>query len=245
YQSPTQTYVADEAASTSVDVRHGGAATTTQGRYGQDIEYDTSVFDTTAGAKISTACPKVKTVGVSIDDTAAETLVYIRRSEATTKDKGIIKESESPMVKIKRTKMQQEQERLGLEAAVKLQEVLDKEEKQRIAREREKYNEDEQAKMLVDLINQRKSYFAAQRAEAKRNKPITQAQQRTYMSNYIKHMTNYKLQQLKKLSFNEIKDLFEITIRRVNTFIPIETEVRRGVPELVADSSQAAVKEAE
>nr|GFA66196.1 hypothetical protein [Tanacetum cinerariifolium] len=33
-------------------------------------------------------------------------------------------------------------------------------------------------------------------------------------------------------------------MRRVNTFVPIETEVRRGVPELVADSSQAAVKEA-
>nr|GEU84565.1 hypothetical protein [Tanacetum cinerariifolium] len=34
-----------------------------------------------------------------------------------------------------------------------------------------------------------------------------------------------------KLSFDEIKDLFEITIRRVNTFIPMETEVRRAVPD--------------
>ncbi|GJZ21672.1 hypothetical protein Tco_0558711 [Tanacetum coccineum] len=44
--------------------------------------------------------------------------------------------------------------------------------------------------MLVDLINQRKRYFAAQKAEAKRNKPLTQAQQRNYIINYIKHMGN-------------------------------------------------------
>ncbi|GKA76407.1 hypothetical protein Tco_0782868 [Tanacetum coccineum] len=230
---------------------------------------------TTAGAEISTASPEVKTAGDSVDDIAAESLVYIRRSAAKTKDKGkgIMEESESAMTK---TKRQQEQERLGLETAVRLQEEFDEEERQRIARvheaarsfteeewedirerveaseelvqrlqieEREKYSEDDQAKMLVDLINQRKRYFAAQKAEAKRNKPMTQAQQRTYMSNYIKHMGNYKLQQLKRLSFDEIKDLFETTMRRANTFVPIETEIRRGVPELVADSSQAAVTE--
>ncbi|GKF29555.1 hypothetical protein Tco_0095897 [Tanacetum coccineum] len=56
------------------------------------------------------------------------------------------------------------------------------------AEERDKYNEVDQAKMLVDLINERKRYFIAQKAEAKRNKPMTQAQQRNYMINYIKHM---------------------------------------------------------
>ncbi|GKG15594.1 hypothetical protein Tco_0357917, partial [Tanacetum coccineum] len=107
----------------------------------------------------------------------------------------------------------------------------------------EKYSEDNQAKMLVDFINQRKRYFATQKAEAKRNKPMTQAQQRTYMSNYIKNMGNYTLKQLQRLSFDNIKDLFETTMRRVNTFVPIETEVRRGVLELVTDSSQASVTE--
>ncbi|GJZ56909.1 putative ribonuclease H-like domain-containing protein, partial [Tanacetum coccineum] len=55
-------------------------------------------------------------------------------------------------------------------------------------KEREKYSEVDQAKMLVDLSNQRMRFFAQQRAEAKRNKPVTQAQQRTYMSNYIKNL---------------------------------------------------------
>nr|GEX01598.1 ribonuclease H-like domain-containing protein [Tanacetum cinerariifolium] len=185
----------------------------TQGRYEQDMEYDTSVFNTTTvGVEISIANPEVKTASVSINDTAAETFVYIRRSDAKAKDK---------------------------EAAVKLQEELDEEERQRITRVHEAARsfteenwEDIRARVKAD-----------EEAEAKRNKPITQPQQRTYMSNYIKHMTNYKLQQLKKLSFDEIKDLFEITMTRINTFVPMETEVRRGVPELVADSSYAVVRE--
>nr|GEV54269.1 hypothetical protein [Tanacetum cinerariifolium] len=44
------------------------------------------------------------------------------------------------------------------------------------AKERNKYSKVDQAKMLVDLINQRKRYFTTQKAKAKRNKPMTQAQ---------------------------------------------------------------------
>nr|GEU54026.1 reverse transcriptase domain-containing protein [Tanacetum cinerariifolium] len=71
--------------------------------------------------------------------------------------------------------------------------------------ERNKYSKVDQEKMLVDLIYQRKSYFAAQKAEAKRNKPMTQAQQRTYMSNYIKHIGSHTLQQLRIYSFDELE----------------------------------------
>ncbi|GJY46829.1 hypothetical protein Tco_0435892 [Tanacetum coccineum] len=79
----------------------------------------------TAGAEVSTASPEVKT--------AAESLVYIRRSAAKRKDKGkaIMKEVEPVQ---KKTKLQLEQERLGLEEALRLQEQLDEEERQRIAR---------------------------------------------------------------------------------------------------------------
>ncbi|GJZ47275.1 hypothetical protein Tco_0601107 [Tanacetum coccineum] len=117
-------------------------------------------------------------------------------------------ESETVQTKTK-TKLQQEQERLSFEAAVRLQDELEEEERQRIARvheaassfnieewkdiqarvkadeelaqrlqaeERKKYTEAEQARLLEELINQRKMYFAAQRAEKKRNKPPTRAQ---------------------------------------------------------------------
>nr|GEW18817.1 hypothetical protein [Tanacetum cinerariifolium] len=139
----------------------------------------------------------------------------------------------------KRIKLQQEQGRLGYEAAVRLQEELDEEERQRMARvheaaqsfnkeewennrsrvepddelaqrlqaeERNKYSEFDKAKMLVDLINQRKRYFA-----------------------------------LKKLSFDEINKLFKTTMKIVNTFVPMETEVRGRASELAAGSSQATI----
>ncbi|GJT73969.1 RNA-directed DNA polymerase, eukaryota, reverse transcriptase zinc-binding domain protein [Tanacetum coccineum] len=77
----------------------------------------------TAGAEVSTASPEVKTT--------AESLVYIRRSAAKRKDKGkdIMKEAEPVH---KKTKLQLEQERLGLEEALRLQEQLDEEERKRI-----------------------------------------------------------------------------------------------------------------
>nr|GEV44180.1 hypothetical protein [Tanacetum cinerariifolium] len=64
------------------------------------------------------------------DISTAETLVYVRRSESKYKGKGIMTESEPEQTT---TKMQQRKERAGYEAAVRLQEKLDEEERQRIA----------------------------------------------------------------------------------------------------------------
>ncbi|GKA86475.1 hypothetical protein Tco_0808186 [Tanacetum coccineum] len=69
---------------------------------------------------------------------------------------------------------------------------------------------------LVELVSQRKKFFAQQRVEAKRNKPMTHAQQKEYMSNYIKNQEGgYSIKQLKSLSFEQVKDIFETTIMRV------------------------------
>ncbi|GJT42116.1 hypothetical protein Tco_0941981 [Tanacetum coccineum] len=88
----------------------------TQGRHDHEMEADfkfitakdvstAKVPVNTAGAEISTASLKVKIIGVSVDDVAAE-------------DK---------------TKIQQEQERLGFEEAQRLQEQFNEKERQRIA----------------------------------------------------------------------------------------------------------------
>ncbi|GJT75519.1 hypothetical protein Tco_1042244 [Tanacetum coccineum] len=73
-------------------------------------------------------------------------------------------------------------------------------------------------------------------AEQRRNKPMTQAQQRTYMCNYIKNMGSHTLQQLKKLSFDEVKELFETTMKRVNTFTLMKSD--NTIPKVVARSSK-------
>ncbi|GKE22926.1 hypothetical protein Tco_1434438 [Tanacetum coccineum] len=63
------------------------------------------------------------------------------------------------------------------------------------------------------------------------------------MSNHIKNMGGYTLQQLSGYSFDEIKTLFETTMRSVNTFVPIESEVDRADPELAAGSSKRDAEE--
>nr|GEW73918.1 hypothetical protein [Tanacetum cinerariifolium] len=71
------------------------------------------------------------------------------------------------------------------------------------AEEREKYSKDDRTKMLVDLINHRNKFFAQQRAEAKRNKPMTQAH--------------------KALIF---------TMRRIQDFVPMEKEGDKEVSKI-------------
>ncbi|GJZ71017.1 hypothetical protein Tco_0634868, partial [Tanacetum coccineum] len=113
------------------------------------------------------------------------------------------------------------------------------------AEERGKFSEVEKARLLVEMINERKRLFAQQRAEQRRNKPMTQAQQRTYMCNYIKNMGSHTLQQLKKLSFDEIKELFETTMKRVKKFVPIERSKRQKTNEEQSAEEEKELSEEE
>ncbi|GKA50450.1 hypothetical protein Tco_0743523 [Tanacetum coccineum] len=83
------------------------------------------------------------------------------------------------------------------------------------------------AKKMVDLVNQRKKHFAEERARAKRNKPMTQSQLRTYMMNYLKNQGTWKLSQLKNLSFEEVKDEFDKLVKQVESFAPINFEATK------------------
>ncbi|GJR46779.1 hypothetical protein Tco_1314882 [Tanacetum coccineum] len=58
------------------------------------------------------------------------------------------------------------------------------------------------------------------------------------MTNYIKNIGSHTLQHLKRLSFDELKALFEKTLRRVQTFHPIESEGDKTVPKLTTGSSK-------
>ncbi|GJT05167.1 hypothetical protein Tco_0839629 [Tanacetum coccineum] len=109
------------------------------------------------------------------------------------------------------------------------------------AQEREGYSEADKAKLLVELINERKRQFAQQRAQQRRNRPLTQAQQRSYMCNYIKHMGSHTLQQFRGYSFDEIKVLFEAIVKRVNTFTLMESD--DTVPKVVVGSSKRSAEE--
>ncbi|GKG45034.1 hypothetical protein Tco_0495112 [Tanacetum coccineum] len=71
-------------------------------------------------------------------------------------------------------------------------------------------------------------YFAAKRAEERRKKPPTKAQQRQIMCTYIKNMEGYKLKDLKSKGFDSIQEMFNGAFNRVNTFEDFRTELVEG-----------------
>ncbi|GJS55907.1 hypothetical protein Tco_0629269 [Tanacetum coccineum] len=68
-------------------------------------------------------------------------------------------------------------------------------------------------------------FFAQQRAEAKRNKPMTPAQQKDYMSNYIKNKEGEAYQifadMLKKFNRDDLVMLWDLVKERFSTTEPI------------------------
>ncbi|GKD63769.1 hypothetical protein Tco_1305877, partial [Tanacetum coccineum] len=66
------------------------------------------------------------------------------------------------------------------------------------------------------------------RAQEMRNQPPTKAQKRDTMSTYLKNMAGYKHNQLKNKRFDDIKKLFDKAIKRVNTFVDMDTKLVEG-----------------
>nr|GEU82016.1 xylulose kinase-1 [Tanacetum cinerariifolium] len=124
----------------------------------KDINQDARVIVHTYSKRrraISTGSGGVSTDGVSMPVITTGMVQESISSPRATKDKA-------------QTFIKDEWE--NIRARVKADEELT----QRLqAEEREKYCEDDRTKMLVDLINQRKKFYAQQRAKAKRNKPMT------------------------------------------------------------------------
>ncbi|GJR10153.1 hypothetical protein Tco_0792805 [Tanacetum coccineum] len=92
-------------------------------------------------------------------------------------------------------------------------------------------------------MNKRKKHFARLRAEEQRRKPPTKAQKRNTMSTYLKNMAGYKHNQLKTKSFEDIQMLFDKEMKRVNTFVDMDTELVKGSETRTKGSSKRAGEE--
>ncbi|GJZ82496.1 hypothetical protein Tco_0647669 [Tanacetum coccineum] len=116
------------------------------------------------------------------------------------------------------------------------------------AQEQEELTNEEKARLFVQFLEQRRKHFAAKRAEEKRNKPPTRAQQRSIMCTYLKNMEGWKPKSLKNKSFANIQELFDKAMKRVNTFVDYRTELveessKKAETELVEESSKKAEAE--
>ncbi|GJX91183.1 hypothetical protein Tco_0344509 [Tanacetum coccineum] len=126
--------------------------------------------------------------------------------------------------------------RAKLEASAELTKIL----------QGENVSEDDFAKKVVDMTNQKKKYYAEQKAKAKRDKPMTQAQQRDYMRTFIKNQSTslysqgWTMVQLKKLTFKELKQEFKKLIKCIERIVPMRSEERIKRPgiELEQESSK-------
>nr|GEU95554.1 hypothetical protein [Tanacetum cinerariifolium] len=203
------------------------------------IEKEVSTADivTTAGKVVTTTCIKVTTAAtspqISKDElTLAQTLIEIKVAKpkaitfSTTtvtvvgtrpKEKGI------PKNPLKRKDQIMIDEEFGKNLEAQMQAELEeerlaslKEEETNIALIESWVNT--QATMdayyELELMVKRKKHFIRLRAEKIRSKPPTKAQKRNQMCTYLKNMVNYKHNQLKNKSFEEIQMLFNNTINR-------------------------------
>nr|GEW78336.1 xylulose kinase-1 [Tanacetum cinerariifolium] len=102
------------------------------------------------------------------------------------------------------------------------------EEEKRIAREKDEANKDlsidERSKLLAELIESRRKYFATKRAKEIRNKPPIKAQQKSLICTYMKNIEGFKQKDFKGKSFDDIKKMFDKVYKRVNTFVNMNTE---------------------
>nr|GEU89122.1 hypothetical protein [Tanacetum cinerariifolium] len=131
---------------------------------------------------------------------------------------------------VKELPKKKEQIRHDEEATLKLQAELQVEfkEEQRLAREKAQKELEANNALIETWDDKRRKFFVVKRAEEKRNKSPTQAQQRKIMCTYLKNMKGKKLKHLKNKSFDSIQKMFDKALSMVNTFVDFRTELLEG-----------------
>ncbi|GJY29597.1 hypothetical protein Tco_0405364 [Tanacetum coccineum] len=236
----------------------------TQGRYGDNLMFDIGVLDNEqdmaekevdmAKNDVSTD-DRVTTAGEVVTTANVVTLIEIKA--AKPKARGVIVQepsefktttspsqpSQLPQAKDKgKAKMVEPEKALKKKDQI----MFDKELAARLqAEEQGELTIEEKSRLFVELMNKRKKHFARLRAEEQRRKPPTKAQKRNTMSTYLKNMAAYKHNQLKTKSFEDIQMLFDKEMKRVNTFVDMDTELVKGSETRIEGSSKRAREELE
>ncbi|GJU52782.1 reverse transcriptase domain-containing protein [Tanacetum coccineum] len=105
-------------------------------------------------------------------------------------------------------------------------------------REQEELTDEEKENIFMEFMERRRKHFAALRAQEKRNRPPTKAQNRNQISVYLKHMGGYKHNQLKGRIYDEIQKLFDKEMKRVNSFVAMNSEAQEIRDKLESDESK-------
>ncbi|GJU03316.1 hypothetical protein Tco_1113654 [Tanacetum coccineum] len=201
-----------------------------------------------AALKTISTRPKAKGLVIHEEDQVTTPTVSSQQPsqvKAQEKGKGIMLQAEEKEEeRLAREKSQREEE-ANIVSWDNLQAMIDADyqmAQQMQAEEQEELSIIEKSKLFVQLLETRKKHFATMRAQEMRNKPPTKAQKRNIMSTYLKNMAGYKHNQLKNKSFDDIHKLFDKAMKRVNTFVDMDTELVEG-SEVRAEGSETRVEE--
>ncbi|GJZ23593.1 hypothetical protein Tco_0561052 [Tanacetum coccineum] len=93
--------------------------------------------------------------------------------------------------------------------------------------EQEQLSIKEKSKLFIKLLEKRKKHFTTLRAQEKRSKPPTKGHKEKYNCLTIEGtwLDGYKHNQLKSKSYDEIQEMFDKNMKRVNTFVDMNTEL--------------------
>ncbi|GKA38816.1 uncharacterized mitochondrial protein-like protein [Tanacetum coccineum] len=99
---------------------------------------------------------------------------------------------------------------------------------------------------LKNSLIEKRNHFVTLRAEEIKKKATYQSSKREIQkSTYLKNMAGYKHSQLKSKSYDEIQKLFDKEMKRVNTFVDMNSEVVKGSETRTEESSKRAGDELE
>ncbi|GJR90141.1 hypothetical protein Tco_0214152 [Tanacetum coccineum] len=188
-----------------------------------------TLITTTAATTITTVSTRPRAKGLVIheqEQAPTPTVSLQQPSQVKVQDKG-----KSKMVEPEPGKKMSKKEILTLDEELTFKLQAEEEEEERIAlaqrlqaQEQDEFTDAEKARLFVQFLEQRRKHFVAKRAEEKRNKPPTRAQQRSMMCTYLKNMEGWKPKSLKNKSFANIQELFDKAMKMVNTFVYYRTE---------------------
>nr|GEU31799.1 hypothetical protein [Tanacetum cinerariifolium] len=184
-------------------------------------EVSTANQVTTAGevvtaASVEDSAAPTTTTTADVDDelTLAKTLIAIKAAKPKDKGKAKMIEPEKPLKKKDQIALDEEATN---DADRQLSEQIQ-------AQEREQLSIKERSKLLAELIESKRKYFAAKRSEEIRNKPPTKVQQKSIMCTYMRNIEGFKKKDFKGKSFDDIKKIFDKVYKRVNTLVDMDTE---------------------
>ncbi|GJW06295.1 putative ribonuclease H-like domain-containing protein [Tanacetum coccineum] len=162
-----------------------------------------------------------------------ETFGILEGCAKKKKDKGkaIMIEDESVQ---KKSKKQVQEERLGHEEAIRLQEQIDEEERKRIARDaeiakqlQEEYDKAGKKEAVTEVDTAHVIDWndpSVIRYHALQNRPRSVAEVRKNMMVYLKNQGGYKMKDFKGMSYDDIRPIFEKVWDQIHSFVPMDSE---------------------